>query len=48
MAVRMEHAPDVSSGTALVLAVLNLWVVALGSEFTYINSQDICWTFKEK
>lgn len=47
-AVRMEHAPDVSNGTALVLVVLNLWVAASGCKLTYINNQDMCWTVKEK
>jgi len=46
--VRKEYTPDVPSGTALVLAVLKLWVVASECKFTYINDQDICWTVKKK
>jgi len=40
--VRTEYTPDVPSGTAFVLAVLNLWVVMSECKFTYINNQDIC------
>jgi hypothetical protein len=40
-AVRMEQAPDVSSGTALVVAVLNLWVATSGSKSTYMKSNPI-------
>ena len=34
--MRTEHTPDVLIGTALVLEMLNFWVVASGCKFTHI------------